>query len=151
MHRFKYPRLTLTQLGELYGVTNQQVGKWLFEAGLRDEQNKPTRTAHDGDYCETAPSRNNCYLYVWRPEKVVPVLERHGHKMLPLPPLDLVEPPALSGPFGVRTDSKGFTEVNNADGTVAALVPGQVNAERLVQVLNLAHKHSMFGHAIPTL
>lgn len=46
--------------------------------------------------------------------------------------------------------SAGDTEVINADGSVAALVPGRQQAERLVAVLNLAHKHSKFGHAILT-
>jgi hypothetical protein len=150
MRKFKYPRMTLTQLGELYGVTNQQVGKWLASAGLRDNRGKPTRLAHDGGYCEQAPSRNDMYVWAWRPEKVVPVLEQHGHTMLRMPPLNLVEPPPLAGPFGVRTDADGFSEITNADGTLAALVPGRPQAERLVGVLNLAHKHSKFGHGSPT-
>lgn len=149
-HRFKYPRLTLTQLGELYGVTNQQVGKWLAEAGLRDDRNKPTPAAFAGNYCDTAPSRNNCYLYVWRPEKVVPALEQHGHKMLPMPPLDLVEPPALSGPFGIRMDANGLSEITNADGSVAALVPGRREADKLVGVMNIAHRLGHLGVVLPT-
>lgn len=150
MRKFKYPRFTLTQLGELYGVTNQQVGKWLASAGLRDDEGRPTRMAHEGSYCETAPTRNNGYHYVWRPEKVVPVLEKLGHKMLSMPPLELVEPPSLLGPFGCRTDANGFTEVTNADGTVAALVPGRREAEKLVFVMNDAHKLGSFGRSKPT-
>jgi hypothetical protein len=100
MCKFRYPRFTLTQLGELYGVTNQQVGKWLASAGLRDDRGKPTRLAHDGGYCEQAPSRNDMYVWAWRPERVVPVLEKLGHRMLSMPPVDLVEPPPLAGPFG---------------------------------------------------
>lgn len=150
MCKFKYPRFTLTQLGELFGVTNQQVGKWLASAGLRDECGKPTRLAHDGGFCETAPSRNDMYVWAWRPEKVVPVLEKLGHKLLAMPPLELVEPSPLSGPFGIRTDANGFTEVINADGTVAALVAGRPQAEKVAAILNLAHKHSRFGHSTPT-
>lgn len=150
MCRFKYPRMTLTQIGQLFGVTNQQVGKWLASAGLRDDRGKPTRTAHDGGYCEQAPSRNDMYVWAWKPERVVPVLEQHGHKMLPMPPVDLVEPSPLSGPFGLRTDANGFTEITNADGTVAALVPGRQHAEKLAGVMNLVHKHSKFGHTTPT-
>lgn len=148
--KFKYPRMTQTQLGQLFGVTNQQVGKWMASAGLRDDQGRPTRMAHDGGYCDTAPTRNNGYHYVWRPERVVPVLEQHGHKMLPMPPLNLVEPPPLSGPFGLRTDGNCFTEITNADGTVAALVPGRSQAEKLVYVMNLAHQHGNFGRSVPT-
>jgi hypothetical protein len=142
--------MTLTQLGQLFGVTNQQIGKWMASAGLRDDRGKPTKQAHDGGCCETAPSRNDGYIWAWRPEKVVPVLEQHGHTMLPMPPLELVEPPPMAGPFGCRTVANGFTEVTNADGTVAALVPGRPQAEKLVAILNLAHKHSKFGHATPT-
>lgn len=150
MCKFRYPRFTLTQIGQLFGETNQQVGKWLASAGLRDERGKPTRLAHDGGFCEQAPSRNDMYVWAWRPDKVVPVLEQHGHKMLAMPPLELVEPSPLSGPFGVRTDANGFTEITNADGVVAALVPGRQQAEKLVAVMNLAHKHSKFGHSTPT-
>ena len=46
MCKFKYPRFTLTQLGELFGVTNQQVGKWLASAGLRDERGKPIQNLY---------------------------------------------------------------------------------------------------------
>lgn len=151
MHKFRYPRMTLTQLGELYGVTNQQVGKWLASAGLRDDRGKPTHHAHDGGYCEQAPSHDGKYVWAWRPEKVVPVLEKLGHKMLAMPPVELVDPPPLAGPFGLRTDANGFTEVSNADGTLVALVPGRPQAEKLVGVMNLAHKHSKFGHAVPTI
>ena len=150
MCKFKYPRMTLTQLGELFGVTNQQVGKWLASAGLRDDRGKPTRTAHDGGYCEQAPSRNDMYVWAWRPEKVVPVLEKLGHKLLPMPPLELVEPPPLAGPFGLRTDANGFSEVINADGSVAALVPGRQQADKLVAVMNVAHKHSIFSRTTLT-
>lgn len=150
MCRFKYPRMTLTQIGQLFGETNQKVGKWLVSAGLRDDHGKPTRQAHDGGYCETAPSRNDMYVWAWRPERVVPVLEKLGHKMLAMPPLELVEPPPLAGPFGCRTDANGFTEVTNADGSLAALVPGRQQAERLVALMNLAHKHNKLGHAVPT-
>jgi len=149
MCKFRYPRMTLTQIGQLFGETNQKVGKWLVSAGLRDDRGKPTRLAHDGGFCETAPCRNDGYFWSWRPDRVVPLLEQHGHKMLPMPPVDLVEPPPLAGPFGCRTDANGFTEVINADGTVAALVPGRPQAEKLVAVLNLAHKHSKFGHTTP--
>ena len=89
------------------------------------------------------------YVWAWRPEKVVPVLETLGHKMVAMPPVELVEPPPLSGPFGLRTDANGFTEVSNADGTVAALVPGRPQAEKLVVVMNLAHKHNKLGHGTP--
>jgi hypothetical protein len=143
--------MTLTQIGQLFGETNQMVGKWLASAGLRDDRGKPTRQAHDGGFCETAPSRNDGFFWSWRPEKVVPVLETLGHRMLSMPPVDLVEPPPLSGPFGVRTDANGFTEVTNADGTVAALVPGRPQAEKLVAVMNLAHKHGKLGHAAPAI
>lgn len=150
MCNYRYPRFTLTQLGELYGVTNQQVGKWLAEAGLRDDKGKPTRTAHDGGYCETAPSRNDNYVWAWLPKKVVPVLERKGHTMLRMPPVALVEPPPLSGPFGCRTDASGLTEVINADGTVAALVPGRQQADKLIAVLNAAHKLGYLGVVPPS-
>jgi hypothetical protein len=65
--------------------------------------------------------------------------------MLSMPPLELVEPPPLTGPFGCRTDANGFTEVINADGTVAALVPGRQQAEKLAMVMTAAHNLGYLG------
>ena len=149
MHKFRYQVMILTQLGDLFGVTSHQIGRWLTEVGLRND-NKPTAKAFDGDFCVSVPSRNQGFQYAWRPEKVVPALVQHGHKMLPMPPLDLVEPPALSGPFGIRTDANGLSEITNADGTVAALVPGRREADKLVGVMNTAHKLGHLGVVLPT-
>jgi len=150
MCRFRYETMTQTQLGELYGVSSHVIGRWLKEAGLR-QGNKLTAEAFQGGYCCRADNPGgDTYFWVWRPAKLVPLLERHGHKMLPLPPVHLIEPPPLSGPFGLRTDANGFSEVINADGSVAALVPGRQQADKLVAVMNVAHKHSIFSRTTLT-
>jgi len=144
MLKYKYPTLTQTQLGQLFGATSHQIGRWLADVGLRDE-NKPTPRAFDGDFCVAVPSRGQGYHYAWRPERVAPLLEQAGHGLVFPLPSDLVDAPMLNGPFTHRRRASGGYEVNNADGTVAALVPGGPQAEKLVVVMNAAHKIGYLG------
>ena len=49
---YTFKHMTLTQLGQLFGVSSHNVGKWLKSLGLRDEEGLPTKKAHDGRYCK---------------------------------------------------------------------------------------------------
>ena len=40
---FRFPYMTLTQLGQLFGVSSHQIGKWLRAMGLRTNENRPSR------------------------------------------------------------------------------------------------------------
>jgi hypothetical protein len=42
MHKFRYHAMSQGQLGDLFGVTSHQIGRWLTEVGLRDDK-KPLR------------------------------------------------------------------------------------------------------------
>jgi len=144
--------MILTQLGDLFGVTSHQIGRWLTEVGLRDD-NKPTAKAFDGDFCVSVPSRNQGFHYAWRVEKVIPLLVGHGHRLrFPLPE-SLAYPPKLNPPFCERTLPGGGFEISNGDGTVCVRVDGSNNTRWLVQALNTAAKFGHFGpkETSPTL
>jgi hypothetical protein len=133
--------MTQTQLGSLFGTTSHQIGKWLLEIGLRTESGKPSTEAFQGKYCETAPSHGQGYHYVWVVDKTVTALERAGHRRINPPPLDLVEPPPLIGPFSERVCTDGRVEILGSDGSVSLIVLGEQNAGFVLRLLHLAHAH----------
>jgi len=130
--------MTLTQIGELFGVTSHQVGKWLVEIGLRTSDKRPSAEAFDGGYVEQRPSRNQGYNWCWDSAKTVEALEKAGHRRIPNPPPGLVDPPLLNGPFQTRPNTSNGFDVVNGDGSVAVVVTGERNALFLAKVLNTA-------------
>ena len=135
---FKYRIMTQTQLGKVFGTTSHEIGKWLVEIGLRQADGKPSREAFDGAYCEAAPSRGQGYHWAWVAEKTVPALERAGHRRVVPPPLELVDPPSLAGPFTARARGDGQFEIVGSDGNVGVIVVGERNAKPVLSLLNLA-------------
>jgi hypothetical protein len=150
MIKHKYKLMTQTQIGSLFGTTSHQIGKWLIEIGLRTEGGKPSHKAFEGEYCDTAPSHGQGYHYVWVVEKTVAALERAGHQRVDPPPLDLVEPPPLMGPFSERVCADGRVEILGSDGSMSLMVLGEQNAGFVLRLLNLAHSHGMLGVPEPT-
>lgn len=74
--------LSLTELGKLYGVSNQQVGKWLTVLGLRDKNKKPSRSAFENGFVQQRDSTQpGTYFWVWKKEKTMQALDKAGHKM----------------------------------------------------------------------
>jgi hypothetical protein len=141
--KFRYEFMTLTQLGELFGESNQKVGKWLGKIGLRTEANKPSREAFEGGYVEAKPSRNQGYYYVWRSDKTVAALTAAGHKPAVHPACELLAPCQLNGPFEVRTNPTFGFEVVNGDGTVAVWIRGGQNAKFVCDLLNVADRNGV--------
>lgn len=137
---YRYKLLTQTQVGSLFGVSSHVIGRWLIEIGLRTLKGRPTAAAHQGGYCGPAPSHGNGYHWAWHSEKTVAALEVAGHRRISPPPLDLVEPPSLLGPFAARTCEDGRIEVVSGDGSVGVIVVGERNAKTVVRLLNLAHR-----------
>jgi hypothetical protein len=133
--------MTLTQIGEIFGVSSHQVGKWLVEIGLRGPEKRPSREAFAGGYVEQRPSRNQGYNWCWDSAKTVKALEAVGYRRIPNPPEELVDPPILNGPFQARPNSNNGFDVVNGDGSVAVVVTGERNAAFLAKVLNLADQY----------
>ncbi len=70
-----------TELGKLFGVSSHTIGRWLWEAGLRDSDGKPT--AWGWEYVSQRPSTNpGTYFNVWHREKTVKLLESKGHALV---------------------------------------------------------------------
>ncbi len=138
--KFRFAHMSLTQLGELFGVTSHKIGKWLKDLDLRDEESLPTKKAHEGRYCKQTSAGEKCTLWVWETEKTVAVLKKEGHPMLLDPPRDLVSPAILNGPFTVRATANSICVIENADGSDCVRVNNSMTAEVIVRLLNAAHK-----------
>ena len=137
--KFKHKTMTQTQLGELFGVSSHDIGKWLTDVGLRDpKKKKPSWDAYDGGFCELAP--NGFFAGDWVVEKTVTKLIDAGHSIVPTPPESLVEFPPLNGPFGLRSN-----DVINGDGTLAARTASRKNAESLHRMLEAAHRAGLIN------
>jgi hypothetical protein len=142
--QFKYKNLTQTQIGKLFGVSSHVVGDWLTKIGLRDmTTKKPTREAHRGGYCETAPSGQAGYHWVWDAEKTVAALRGAGHKLVDELSDELVHPPALEGPF----TASNRRVVNASRETVLRAATSQ-QAEVVVKLLNAAHRHGTLARLV---
>ena len=137
---YRFAHMSLTQLGELFGVSNQIIGKWLKGLGLRDEEGLPTKKAHEGRFCKQAIAGEKGTLWVWQSEKAVAALKKDGHPLLLNPPQDLISPAILNGPFTVRTTANSICVIENADGSDCIWVNNKMTADVVVRLLNAAHK-----------
>jgi hypothetical protein len=137
--------LSQTEIGKLFGATSHEVGKWLFDIGLRNEWKKPSKRAFDEGFVRTTGTGRGLvgsYYYVWHKARTVAALQSAGHRLRPHfdPQMD----GRLQGPFEARKSSAHGFELTDANGHVAIWVMGQKNADRVTAVLNLAFKHGIF-------
>jgi hypothetical protein len=71
--------LSLTELGQLYGVSRIKLGQWLVNLGLRTEEKKPSKLAFDGGYVDQRPSSQPMtYFWVWDARKTCELLDGAG-------------------------------------------------------------------------
>jgi hypothetical protein len=71
--------LSLTELGNLYGVSRVKVGQWLVGLGLRTAEKKPSRAAFEGGFVDQRPSTQPAtYFYVWHARKTCELLDGAG-------------------------------------------------------------------------
>jgi len=141
--KFRFEYMSLTQLGELFGATSHQVGKWLVEIGLRTPNMRPSAEAFRGMFVTTGPSRGQGYNYVWHAQRTVAALVDAGHALSVEPGNSLVAESALSGPFTHRHHPKFGCEIVSSDGTVSVWVSGENNAKVICNLLNVANKHGV--------
>jgi hypothetical protein len=137
--KFKERLLTQTQLGQLFGATSHDIGKWLVHCGLKDiETKRPTREAHNENYCDMAPSGMTNYSWEWVAEKTVQRLIDAGHPLATELPPQFVEPPKLIGPFQIKkADSK---IILNGEGRPVLQMTVAEHAKALIRILEAAHK-----------
>ncbi len=72
--------LSLTELGQSYGVSRNKVGEWLVTLGLRTEDKKPSPKAFNEGFVDQRDSTQpGTYFWVWHGEKTCRVLDEAGH------------------------------------------------------------------------
>ncbi len=145
---FRYEYMTLTQIGELFGVTSHQIGKWLVWIKLRTEAKRPSSAAFDGKFVSQGPSRGDGYNWVWHAARTVAALEEAGHRRIFNPPPYLADPSKLNGPFTKRANEANGYDLVGGDGSVAIVVAGEKNVDFVLQLLNLADKHGTVARAM---
>ena len=67
--------ITLTELGEIYGVSAREVGRWLKGLRLREEDGQPSRAAHDQRLVLERELRHGGYFYLWHKDKTCALLD----------------------------------------------------------------------------
>jgi hypothetical protein len=154
--RFKYEFMSLTQIGQVFGTTSHQAGRWLAKLGLRTQGKqglRPSKEAFEGGYVKDVPSRGQGYVWAWHSEKTVKALENAGHRVCISPSNELLAACTLNGPFQHRRNQQAGFEIINGDGTVAITVVGDQNARFLCDLLNLAERRGVIsrvlGGAVP--
>lgn len=140
--KYRFEFMTLTQLGEIFGVSSHKVGDWLVELGFRTENKRPSKLAFEADVVKEGPSRGQGYNWIWHAEKTIEAIEAAGHKRTFPAPLGLVEAPILCGPFTLISDSTQNFRVENRDQDV--VLQGQGNGGGLLTVMNAAHRLGYF-------
>ena len=134
--KFKQKTMSQSQLGELFGASSHDIGRWLIEVGLRDPKTKkPSWDAYHCGFCTQAPCGLGFSNLEWVSDVTVAKLREAGHDLLSTPPESLVEMPFINGPFCLSGH-----EVVNADGTLAARTTSADNADFLMRLLNTAYK-----------
>lgn len=71
--------MSLTELGNLCGVSSHKVGKWLVAVGLRTQDKKPSPRAFKEGYVDQRGSTQpGTYYWVWHADKTTAVLTEAG-------------------------------------------------------------------------
>jgi len=138
--KFRFPYMTQTQLGKLFGTTSHKIGQWLKKIGLRDAEGKPTEKAHDGGFCTQAQSGQCGYHWTWHSEKTIAALRKAGYALVANPPQSLVNPAILNGPYSIRQSASAEFAIENADGSVSLWANNSMTAHVVIKILNALHK-----------
>lgn len=67
--------ITLTELGEIYGVGARDVGSWLKGLGLREEDGRPSTEAIRDGLVRERPLEQDGYFWLWHRDKTCEVLD----------------------------------------------------------------------------
>ena len=148
--KFKKEHLTPTELGEMFGVSEDELVGWLEKVGLHSSETKrPSCRAHDEEYCKTYSHGFRSFKWLWNAEKTVNRLVKAGHHLASPPPSSLVEPSGIKGPFTCRSIADGAHEIIGEDGFPVVSTVGDQNAKVVTKLLNLAHGHGVFDQKKP--
>ena len=139
--------LTQSQLGQLFGATSHEIGRWLRELGFKRTDNRPSDEAIRSGVVENVMN-GSVHFPAWNKEKVVTLLEANGHRRS-----DSTEPEVpsrsndltLVGPFSARHNGGDGYEILDGNGDVGIWVRGEANAERIAAILSLAYNCGRLG------
>jgi len=70
--------VTLTELGQLYGVTSHRIGKWLRHAGVRDKRGNPIEEGLMMTKEALAPNGFTPF-FMWHRESTIRLLDSLGY------------------------------------------------------------------------
>jgi len=73
------PYVTLTVLGEIYGVSAQEVGRWLKGMGYRLEDGWPSHLAVKDGFVREQALEHGGYFWTWHREKTCHELDMMGY------------------------------------------------------------------------
>jgi hypothetical protein len=72
--------LSLTELGQVYGVSRNKVGQWLVDLGLRTADKKPSAKAFNEGFVDQRDSTQpGTYFWVWNGQKTCQLLDEAGY------------------------------------------------------------------------
>ena len=139
--------LTQTQLGQLFGATSHEVGRWLKELGFKRLDGRPSEEAIRSGMAKNV-TNGPLHFPVWNKEKAVTLFEANGHRRE-----DVAEPEmprsssevTLVGPFSARSTGGDGYELLGGNEKVGVWVRGEANAERIAAILSLAYECGKLG------
>lgn len=132
----QYEFVTQTQIGQHFGVTSHQIGRWLKKVGLREGE-WPSETAKWNGFVKKIDANGKTF-FAWHRERTISELERHGYRRA----AQELDHPAEEKPlFGVTPLENGSFEVVCPTDKVTIRTTEKVAAEEIVKLLNLAAKH----------
>ena len=127
------------QLGVLFGASSHDIGRWLIEAGYRTPDKRPSDTAFMCGMCKNVAAGEG-FHWAWHAHRTVAALQEEGHALIPHPPIHLVAPAAMQGPFSVKKIHDSEFAVANADESVAVWANTEANATAVARILSVAEK-----------
>ncbi|MBA2114064.1 hypothetical protein [Bremerella alba] len=138
--KLRYEYMNQRQLGQLFNATSHDVGKWLRDLELRNQKGSPSSEAFQRKLVSKNFDTNGTYSYVWHAERTARILEEAGHPLASIMPTQVVETPAVKGPFTLRaSDADNWHLVGN-DNQVTIVIRGERNADAVKRVMNIAHR-----------
>jgi len=127
--------VTITRLGEMFGVTAIKMGQRLVKIGLRERNYNeycPAPVAMRTGYCKATENDQGIRFYVWHREKTVKALEAAGYEQVKEQPITT----RIGGPFSFQASGQDGFKIVGGDGTAAIWVVGEDNARMVVAALN---------------
>ena len=137
---------SMSDLAKRFDVTRNVLGKWLVEIGLRirdsDRRMKPSRRAFEEGFIKAIPHGRNQdgFFYIWHREKTIAALTEAGYK-LEEPASPPVREHPLVAPFTCEASSTNGFVILNRDGEAVLWTVGEIAANFLTKMLNLAEKY----------